>query len=316
MRRLILENEVKTMTRARKSKAAPCGLVLGMFILLSLVLVQVQHLAAQARGERAVLLDLAQAPAQSQAASPDASERAQLQSELQQAQDKLKDWPNLARYRAANSQVPPAASGEKTVVFMGDSITDGWGRKYSKFFPGKPYINRGISGQTTPQMLIRFRPDVIALRPAVVVILAGTNDIAGNTGPMTLEATEDNLTSMTELARVNGIRVVLASLLPVCDYIKPQTPRRSPEKIIALNAWMKEYAARNGLIYLDYYSAMLDDNKMLKQEFTYDGLHPNDAGYEVMAPLAAKAIAAALHGSPSKAGKSGSNGSRKPANQK
>ena len=237
----------------------------------------------------------AQAPAQSQPAGPDAPERARLESELQQAQDKLKDWPNLARYRDANSQALPPAPGEARVVFLGDSITDSWGRKYSKFFPGKPYINRGISGQTTPQMLIRFRPDVIALRPAVVVILAGTNDIAGNTGQTTLEAIEDNLTSMAELARANGIRVVLASLLPVCDYIKPQTPRRPPEKIIALNAWMKNYAAKNGLIYLDYYSAMLDDKKMLRQELTYDGLHPNDAGYAVMAPLAEKAIAAALH---------------------
>jgi len=181
------------------------------------------------------------------------------------------------------------------VVFMGDSITDGWGRQYSTFFPGKPYVNRGISGQTTPQMLIRFRPDVIALKPKAVVILAGTNDIAGNTGPMTLEAVEDNLTSMAELARANNIRVVLASLLPVCDYIKPQTERRAPAKIIALNAWMKDYASKNGLVYLDYYAAMIDDAQMFRKELTYDGLHPNAAGYDVMAPLAEKAIAAALN---------------------
>ena len=192
-------------------------------------------------------------------------------------------------------QHPPPVAGENRVLFMGDSITDNWGRQYGKFFPGKPYINCGISGQTTPQMLIRFRPDVIVLRPAVVVILAGTNDIAGNTGPTTLEAIEDNLTSMVELARANGIRVVLASLLPACDYIKPQTPRRPMEKIIALNAWIKDYAVKNKLIYLDYYSAMLDNNKVLKRELTYDGLHPNDAGYEVMGPLAEKAIAGALH---------------------
>jgi lysophospholipase L1-like esterase len=204
------------------------------------------------------------------------------------------DWPNLARYHDDNAHLAPPAAGENRVVFMGDSITDGWGRQYGQFFPGKPYVNRGISGQTTPQMLIRFRPDVIALKPKVVVFLAGTNDIAGNTGPMTLDAIEDNLTSMAELATANNIKVVLSSVMPVCDYIKPQTERRPPEKIIALNAWMKDYAARNGFVYLDYYSAMLDDKEMFRKELTYDGLHPNDAGYEVMAPLAEKAIAAAL----------------------
>ena len=204
------------------------------------------------------------------------------------------DWPNLARYHDDNAHLTPPAASENRVVFMGDSITDGWGRQYGQFFPGKPYVNRGISGQTTPQMLIRFRPDVIALKPKVVVFLAGTNDIAGNTGPMTLDAIEDNLTSMAELATANNIKVVLSSVMPVCDYIKPQTERRPPEKIIALNAWMKDYAARNGFVYLDYYSAMLDDKEMFRKELTYDGLHPNDAGYEVMAPLAEKAIAAAL----------------------
>src|SRR5215472_2536369 len=179
-----------------------------------------------------VLLSLAQAQAQTpgatqpQAASADTQELSRLQTQLQQAQDRLKDWPNLGRYHDADSQVLPPAPKEDRVVFMGDSITDGWGRRYGKFFPGKPYINRGISGQTTPQMLIRFRPDVVALGPKAVVILAGTNDIAGNTGPMTLEAIEDNLASMSELARANGIRLVLASLLPVCDYIQPQTQRR------------------------------------------------------------------------------------------
>ena len=206
----------------------------------------------------------------------------------------LLDWPNLHRYRDADAQLPPPAAGEKRVVFMGDSITDIWGRHYGKFFPGKPYVNRGISGQTTPQMLIRFRPDAIALKPKVVVILAGTNDIAGNTGPTTLEAIEDNFVSMTELAQANKIRVVLASLTPVCDYIKPQTERRPPEKIIALNSWLKEYAAKHHCVYLDYYSAMVDDKGMLKQDLTFDGLHPNDAGYAVMGPLAEKAIAQAL----------------------
>lgn len=206
----------------------------------------------------------------------------------------VQDWPNLARYHDENAQLSPPAPDEKRVVFMGDSITDSWGRKYGKFFPGKPYVNRGISGQTTPQMLIRFRPDVIALAPKAVVILAGTNDIAGNTGPTTLQAIEDNLTSMAELAKVNGIRVVFSSVMPVCDYIRPQTERRPPEKIKALNAWIKDYAAKNGAVYLDYYSAMVDDQGFLKKELTFDGLHPNDAGYELIGPLAAQAIAEAL----------------------
>ena len=231
-------------------------------------------------------------PAAAPAAAPD--EVTRLRTQLERSQRVLKDWPNVARYRDDNASLAPPAPGASRVVFMGDSITDGWGRRYGKFFEGKPYVNRGISGQTTPQMLIRFRPDVIALKPQVVVILAGTNDIAGNTGPMTLEAIEDNLVSMAELAKANSIRVVLASVMPVCDYIRPQTVQRPPEKIIALNAWMKDYAAKNNHVYLDYYSAMLDDKQMLRQEITDDGLHPNAAGYEIMTPLAEKAIAAAL----------------------
>lgn len=226
--------------------------------------------------------------------TPAATEVARLKSQLERAERILKDWPNLARYAEENAKLQPPKPGENRVVFLGDSITDAWGRKYGKFFPGKPYINRGISGQTTPQMLIRFRPDVIALKPKAVVILAGTNDIAGNTGPMTLEQIQGNIMSMVELAKANGIKVVLASLLPVCDYIKPQTERRPPEKIRALNAWMKEYARKTRLVYLDYYSAMVDDKQMFKRELTYDGLHPNDAGYEVMLPLAEKAVATAL----------------------
>ncbi len=236
-----------------------------------------------------VLGTMARAQAPNQAAAPTAEELVKRQARI------LQDWPNLARYREENSKLAPPAAGENRVVFMGDSITDNWGRRYGKFFPGKPYINRGISGQTTPQMLVRFRPDVIALKPKAVVILAGTNDIAGNTGPTTLEAIEDNLMSMAELAKVHGIRVVLASVMPVCDYIRPQTDRRPPEKIIALNEWIKSYAAKNKLVYLDYYSAMLDDKQMLRRELTFDGLHPNDAGYELIAPLAEKAIAQALH---------------------
>jgi len=185
---------------------------------------------------------------------------------------------------------------------MGDSITDSWQNpKYGGFFPGKPYIDRGISGQTTPQMLIRFRADVIALQPKVVVVLAGTNDIAGNTGPMTLEMIEDNLTSMFDLAHANGIRVVFASLLPISDYEKNKdgqtiirTKQRPPEQIKALNEWMKKYAAAHGGIYLDYYSAMADDKGFLKEELSEDGLHPNQKGYDIMAPLAEQAIVMAL----------------------
>jgi lysophospholipase L1-like esterase len=207
----------------------------------------------------------------------------------------------VARYRDDNGKLTAPAKGEARVVFMGDSITDLWDDAgYGGFFPGKPYVNRGISGQTTPQMLIRFRPDVIELRPKVVVILAGTNDLAGNTGPMTLEAIEGNLASMSELARANGIRVVLASLLPVSDYEKRQgqpiiqTTRRPPDQIKMLNAWVKNYAARQGHIYLDYFSAMVDEKGFLKDELSDDGLHANAKGYEVMGPLAEQAIKAAL----------------------
>jgi len=207
----------------------------------------------------------------------------------------LQDWANLGRYRDANAQLAPPAPGETRVVFMGDSITDFWVvRSPETFFPSKPHVDRGISGQTTPQMLVRFRADVIALHPKVVVILAGTNDISSNTGPETLEEIEGYLTSMAELARANGIRVVLASLLPVTDALRPQTVRRPPEEIVALNAWIKDYAKAHDIVYLDYYSAMLDDHQMLRQDLTVDGLHPNAAGYAVMEPLAEKAIAAAL----------------------
>jgi lysophospholipase L1-like esterase len=185
---------------------------------------------------------------------------------------------------------------------MGDSITDAWvSPEHGGFFPGKPYIDRGISGQTTPQMLIRFRPDVIALQPKVVVILAGTNDIAGNTGPMTLGQIEGNLASMAELAKTNKIRVVLASVLPVSDYghDRQGTPldmriNRPPEKILELNAWSKKYAAENGHTYLDYFSAMVDPQGMLQQDLSQDGLHPNAKGYAVMSPLAEQAIRTAL----------------------
>jgi lysophospholipase L1-like esterase len=238
-------------------------------------------------GTSAALAQAPAAPSTPQSTDPDLE---RLVSQLQRAHQALNDWPNLGRYRDADAKTPPPAAGENRVVFMGDSITDGWGKGQAQFFPGKPYINRGISGQTTPQMLVRFRPDVIDLKPKVVVTLAGTNDIAGNTGPETLENIEENLTSMSELARANGIRVVLASVMPVCDSLRPQTARRPPQQILTLNQWIKSYTAKNGFVYLDYYSAMVDSGGMLKQELTYDCLHPNDAGYAVMGPLAERAI--------------------------
>lgn len=234
----------------------------------------------------------AQAPATTSAPPP--STDPDLERQLQRAHQTLNDWPNLGRYKDANAKVAPPAPGETRVVFMGDSITDGWGKGQAPFFPGKPYINRGISGQTTPQMLVRFRPDVVNLKPKIVVILAGTNDLAGNTGPETLDNIKDNLASMSELAHANGIRVVMASVMPVCDSLKPQTARRPPQQIVALDDWIKNYTAKNGLVYLDYYSAMVDNSGMFKQELTGDCLHPNDAGYAVMAPLAERAIAEAL----------------------
>ncbi|MEP7324827.1 MAG: SGNH/GDSL hydrolase family protein [Gemmatimonadota bacterium] len=203
------------------------------------------------------------------------------------------DWANLARYRDDNMRIGLPKAGEQRVVFMGNSITEGFAPYFATLFPGKPYVGRGISGRTTPQMLVRFRQDVIALKPAVVVILGGTNDIAGNTGPSTLEMIEDNLASMTEMAQANGIKVVLSSVLPVFDY--PWKPGLEPApKIVALNAWMKAYAARHGTIYLDYHSAMADERQGMRKELSGDGVHPNEAGYRIMAPLAERAIAQAL----------------------
>jgi lysophospholipase L1-like esterase len=203
------------------------------------------------------------------------------------------DWANLARYRDDNQQVGLPAAGEKRVVFMGNSITEGWSQTDSGFFAGNSYINRGISGQTTPQMLIRFRPDVIGLKPAVVIILAGINDIAGNTGPSTQEMITDNLTSMVELAQANGIRVVLSSVLPAKDF--PWNPGTQPaEKVVRLNAWIRAFAESHGCVYLDYFSAMTDGQNGLRAEYTHDGVHPNLAGYKVMEPLAEEAIQKAL----------------------
>ncbi len=203
------------------------------------------------------------------------------------------DWANTARFKDENAKLAQPAKGEKRVVFMGNSITEGWINTCPEFFAGRPYINRGISGQTTPQMLVRFRPDVINLKPALVVILAGTNDIAGNTGPSTLEMILDNLISMCELAKANKIKVVLSSVLPVFDY--PWKPGLEPApKIIKLNEMIKSYAEKNGIVYLDYFSATVDERQGLKKEYSGDGVHPNKLGYEVMAPLAEAAIKKAL----------------------
>ena len=203
------------------------------------------------------------------------------------------DWAFLARYREANEQVGPPRPGEQRVVFYGNSITDSWPQYFDTMFPNKPYVGRGISGQTTPQMLVRFRQDVIALEPAVVVILAGTNDIAGNTGPSTQAMIEDNLISMVELAKANGIRVVLSSVLPAYDY--PWRPGLEPAgKIVALNKWMRDYASTHDVVYLDYHSAMADERQGLRADLSEDGVHPNEAGYRIMAPLVERAIADAL----------------------
>ena len=210
------------------------------------------------------------------------------------------DWAFLAKFREADAVLPPASPGEIRVVFMGDSITEGWGMKATatspargEFFPGKPYINRGISGQTTPQMLVRFRQDVILLKPKVVVLLAGTNDIAENTGKETIEEIGNNIASMSEIAHANGIRVVLCSVLPASDFHWHKGLEPAP-KIKALNAWMKNYAAKNGFVYVDYYSPMVNSEGGLKAELSPDGVHPNKAGYDLMAPLAEAGIAEAL----------------------
>jgi lysophospholipase L1-like esterase len=201
----------------------------------------------------------------------------------------LEDWAQLGRYRAADLALP--GTGEGRVVFYGDSITDAWGTNGGTFFPGKPYVNRGISGQTTPQMLVRFRQDVVDLHPDAVVILAGTNDIAGNTGPSTLVMTEDNFRSMAEIAKANGIRVILSSVLPVAKYPWKPTVADPAIKIQDLNAWMKSYCAQEKLTYLDYWTSMADKEGGMKPGISLDGVHPNAAGYAVMEPLAEAAIA-------------------------
>jgi len=219
------------------------------------------------------------------------AERVQsLERQLQQQNRTLRDYGGLIRYGSDNSELPLPAKGEDRAIFFGDQITDFWGRRSGQFFPGKPWLNRGIAGQTTDQMLIRFRQDVISLSPKVVVIQAGLNDIAGLHGSSTEEMILDNLVSMTELARANGIRVVLASLTPVCDCFGKNAAReRWRERISEANELIEKYCAKSGAMYLDYYSAMSGDDA-LKKELTVDGVLPNEAGYAIMSRLAEKAI--------------------------
>jgi lysophospholipase L1-like esterase len=229
--------------------------------------------------------------------------------------DQLQDWNQLGRYHQANEELKKSPPVPGRVVFMGDSITDGW--RLDEYFPGQPYVNRGISGQTTPQMLVRMYPDVIALKPAAMVLLAGTNDVARNTGPSTPEMIQQNIMAITELAQHNGIKVLLCSILPVSDYAflaqqaagtpppargpgrgpmirMRMTPTRPPADILKLNAWMKEYAARVNAVYVDYFSAFVDEKGWLREGLANDGLHPNAEGYKIMVPLVSAAVQKAL----------------------
>lgn len=225
-----------------------------------------------------------------QATAQDSIRNARREAENEQLRT---DWANLKAFSKMNAELLPPAPNENRVVFMGNSIIESWTPYFEKMFPGRPFVGRGISGQTTPQILVRFRQDVIALKPKVVVILAGTNDIAGNTGPSSLEMIEGNLSSMVELAKSNGIHVVLASVLPAYAY--KWNPSIEPAQIIiALNQWMREYASKSGITYLDLHSAMADERGGMKTEYSLDGVHPNEAGYLVMAPLMLQAIDAAL----------------------
>jgi len=229
---------------------------------------------------------------QAQTADP-ARTIAELERELTAQTRLLSDWGGLTRYGSENAELGPPEPGVDRVVFLGDEITEMWGRGKTRFFPGKPFLNRGISHQTTPQMLVRFRQDVINLKPKVVVIQAGSSDLAGYSGPATEGTISENFMSMTDLAKANGISVVLSSVTPVCDCFRVLIDRRPPGKIMGINRWLKQYAARSGSVYLDYYS-VLAEGRVMKKELTEDGLIPNDAGYAAMAPLAEQAIAQAL----------------------
>jgi lysophospholipase L1-like esterase len=213
----------------------------------------------------------------------------QLSLQVAQMKSQLADWANLHRYREENAALAPVAKGEKRVVFYGDSITDFWGRKTGTFFPGKPYINRGIWGQTTPQLLIRFQQDVIHLNPAIVIVLAGTNDIAGNTGRSTPQMIEDNLAAMAAIAKQSGVKMVIASILPADHYWWSLTVQ-PVDAIRTVNQWLKSFCSQNGLVYLDYYDSMVDSRGGMREGLSSDGVHPTAQGYDVMASLAEQAI--------------------------
>jgi len=221
--------------------------------------------------------------------------------------DQLEDWNQLSRYKDENRELKKKPHDSKRVLFMGDSITDFW--KLAEYFPGKPYVNRGISGQTTPQMLVRMYPDVIVLKPAAMVVLAGINDISQNTGPATAEMVQHNIMAMTDIAQHNGIEVILCSILPISDYafLKqqasgqvnpymniPVTATHPPEDILKLNAWMKDYASRVNAIYVDYFGALVDEKGFLKENCSEDGIHPNAEGYRIMTKIVEGAIEKAL----------------------
>lgn len=235
------------------------------------------------------------AAAQAQTVDDFKSPRTQccLPGSIQRLAAQLDDWNQLGQFYAANEDLKKQPADPKRVVFMGDSITIGW--RLEDSFPGKPYVNRGIGGQTTPQMLVRMFPDVIDLKPAAVIILAGTNDIARNTGPMTPAMIEENFQAMTELAQAHGIKVILCSVTPIADYGRVKMSEgRPPSDILKLNAWMKEYAAKAHAVYADYFSVLVDGTGALKPGISQDGLHPNADGYKLMAPVAEAAIAKAL----------------------
>jgi len=232
------------------------------------------------------------APAAAAAQPAPAQTPSQIAAQIRTMSAQLADWPQLHRYSAANAALPAPTPGQPRIVFYGDSITDSW-HDIGTTFGAQSYLNRGISGQTTPQMLVRFRQDVVNLHPQVVLILAGTNDIAGNTGPSTMEMIEDNFASMADIAKANHIRVVFSSVLPAFDY-PWKTGLQPADKIRALNAWMKSYCAANNIVYLDYYTALADERGGMKEGTSRDGVHPTAAGYAIMEPLAASAITQAL----------------------
>ena len=230
----------------------------------------------------------------SQVATPASMEAPAIADQVKDLRAKLADWAQLGRYRAEDVALPPPSPRENRVVFFGSSTTDNWGRKYnSVFFPGKSYINRGVSGQTTPQMLVRFQQDVVALRPAAVVFLGGSNDVAGNTGPSTLGMIEDNIRSMVAIARANGIRMILASQQPTIEFPWIKSSHPAP-MLLALSAWEKEYARAQGLGYVDYYSALAGPDGGFREGLSVDGVHPTAKGYAVMTPVVERVITQVL----------------------